>query len=128
MAYTNFRISHSGGLLVHKATHHFDIVNWLIGQEPQEVFANGALRFYGSAGTKRGERCCTCPYGGECEYVYQDSRVPWVKAMYFDCESEDGYYRDRCVFAEEIDIYHVTGRKILSGRIDVLFPGGACSL
>ena len=99
------KLENCGGLLAHKATHHFDIVNWLIGQEPQEVFANGALRFYGSAGTKRGERCCTCPYGGECEYVYQDSRVPWVKAMYFDCESEDGYYRDRCVFAEEIDIY-----------------------
>ena len=99
------KLENCGGLLVHKSTHHFDIVNWLIGQEPEEVFANGALRFYGSAGRKRGERCCTCPYAGECEYVYQDSRVPWVKAMYFDCESEDGYYRDRCVFAEEIDIY-----------------------
>ena len=28
-----------------------------------------------------------------------------MREMYYGCESEDGYYRDRCVFAEEIDIY-----------------------
>ena len=30
-------LDNSGGLLVHKATHHFDVVNWLIGQSPVEV-------------------------------------------------------------------------------------------
>ena len=99
------KLENCGGLLVHKSTHHFDIVNWLIGQEPEEIYANGSLRFYGAAGEKRGERCCTCPHAGDCAYVYQDSQVPWVREMYYGCESEDGYYRDRCVFAEEIDIY-----------------------
>ena len=30
-------MENSGGLLVHKSTHHFDIVNWLIGQDPGYV-------------------------------------------------------------------------------------------
>ena len=55
------QMENSGGLLVHKSTHHFDIVNWLIGQDPAEVFANGALRVYGPTRTRRSERCCTRP-------------------------------------------------------------------
>ena len=37
----------SGGLLVHKSTHHFDLVNWWLDTQPETVFAMGALRFYG---------------------------------------------------------------------------------
>lgn len=99
------QMENSGGLLVHKSTHHFDIVNWLIGQDPAEVFANGALRVYGPTRTRRSERCCTCPYAGQCEFAYPDENDPGIRGMYFDCEKEDGYYRDRCVFDPEIDIY-----------------------
>nr|WGE05256.1 Gfo/Idh/MocA family oxidoreductase [Bacillus subtilis] len=35
------------GLSVHKSTHHFDLVNWWLGQNPEEVFAYGALNYYG---------------------------------------------------------------------------------
>src|SRR5688572_27388130 len=46
----------SGGLLVHKATHHFDLVNWWIGSYPTDVFAYGNLGFYGSKNAEeRGE-------------------------------------------------------------------------
>jgi predicted dehydrogenase len=38
--------ANSGGLLVHKASHHFDLVNWWIGDVPATVYARGALRFY----------------------------------------------------------------------------------
>ena len=31
----------SGGLSIHKSTHHFDLVNWWIGQKPVEAFAYG---------------------------------------------------------------------------------------
>ena len=40
--------ANSGGLLVHKASHHFDLVNWWIDRRPRRVFASGELRFYGS--------------------------------------------------------------------------------
>ncbi len=39
----------SGGLLVHKASHHFDLVNWWLGASAEQVFAQSALRFYGAA-------------------------------------------------------------------------------
>src|SRR6478735_3549347 len=38
----------SGGLLVHKASHHFDLVNWWIHSTPRRVYASGGLRFYGA--------------------------------------------------------------------------------
>ena len=39
--------SQSGGLTVHKACHHFDLINWLIDDEPEQVFAYGALNYFG---------------------------------------------------------------------------------
>ncbi len=37
----------SGGLSIHKACHHFNMVTWLVGDVPQQVFAYGALNYYG---------------------------------------------------------------------------------
>ena len=39
--------NNSGGLMVHKATHHFDLVNWWIDSKPVTVMAMGDLDFYG---------------------------------------------------------------------------------
>lgn len=39
--------TNSGGLLIHKASHHFDLVNWWINDVPERVFASGGLKFYG---------------------------------------------------------------------------------
>ena len=53
----------SGGLLVHKATHHFDLVNWWLSTVPESVFTVGKRNFYTPETakryglTKRSERC-----------------------------------------------------------------------
>lgn len=39
--------ANSGGLSVHKAVHHLDMVNWLIGDVPAEVYSAAARNFYG---------------------------------------------------------------------------------
>lgn len=39
--------SESGGLLVHKSTHHFDLVNWWLDAIPERVYAHGDLVYYG---------------------------------------------------------------------------------
>ncbi|KAF5376265.1 hypothetical protein D9615_008550 [Tricholomella constricta] len=45
----------SGGLMVHKSGHHFDLVNWWIDAEPETVAGFGKLAFYGEeAGRKHG--------------------------------------------------------------------------
>ena len=60
------REKHTGGLLVHKATHHFDLVNWWIDSYPSEVFALGDLQFYGRANAEaRGERYPYARYTGQ---------------------------------------------------------------
>lgn len=42
----------SGGLLVHKATHHFDLVNWWLGSSPTSITAHGKRAFYTPAMAK----------------------------------------------------------------------------
>lgn len=46
--------ANSGGLMVHKASHHFDLVNWWLDATPVEVYAAGRLFFYGDAGRRHG--------------------------------------------------------------------------
>jgi len=98
------RKENAGGLLVHKATHHFDLINWWLADEPALVFAVGARRFYGPTRAERGERCSTCAFTKTCEFYVDYAANPVLNALYFAAEHEDGYFRDRCVFADEIDI------------------------
>lgn len=100
----------SGGLLVHKATHHFDLVNWWIHSYPQEVFAMGNLAFYGQASAaQRGERYSYPRYTGFEEarddpfalFLDQDETM---RGLYLDAEAESGYIRDRNVFGSAISI------------------------
>lgn len=98
--------ANSGSLLIHKSTHHFDLVNWIIDDEPEKVNAFGTRRFYGHSREERGERCRDCKYKDTCEFfidIDKEERGLWTK-MYKECESEDGYIRDRCLFSDVIDI------------------------
>lgn len=38
----------SGGLSITKGCHHFDLINWWLNEVPQQVFAYGALNYYGA--------------------------------------------------------------------------------
>ena len=52
----------SGTLFVHKACHHFDLLNWWIDSEPDVVYANGALEHYGHNNAFRSVNCRGCPH------------------------------------------------------------------
>jgi len=102
----------SGGLLVHKATHHFDLVNWWLSACPEEVYAKGALRFYGETSAMvqkyqlegRADRCLECKYQSSCHYSFWQKRRPEQDGFYIPNEHHDGYHRDQCVFGTGIDI------------------------
>ena len=96
--------ANSGGLLVHKATHHFDLVNWWTGQEPELVFAMGTRRFYGPTRQERAERCLDCRFAGGCEFHLDLRSHEELRAFYLENEGYDGYHRDGCVFSPRIDI------------------------
>ncbi|MEP4534984.1 MAG: Gfo/Idh/MocA family oxidoreductase [Cyclobacteriaceae bacterium] len=95
----------SGSLWVHKATHHFDLINWWLDTEPDEVFAYGALEYYGSNGPFRGDNCRNCGFKAECDFHWDITKEPHLKKLYVDNEKYDGYIRDNCLFRKEIDIY-----------------------
>lgn len=94
-----------GTLLVHKSTHHFDLLNWWINSDPVEVFAYGALEHYGKNGPFRGKTCRTCAHKKDCRYFWDITQSPSDMRLYVDHEHHDGYFRDSCVYREAIDIY-----------------------
>ncbi len=97
----------SGGLLIHKASHHFDLVNWWLADAPVRVYASGALRFYGAdAAAARGmgsrpERGTGHP---DDPWALDLTADPRLKHLYLDAEKYDGYLRDRDVFGPGITI------------------------
>lgn len=101
---------YSGGLLVHKATHHFDLVNWWLGAYPQTVYAMGALSFYGADNArKRGEcypyaRYTDEPAARNDPFALRLDEHWELKALYQDAEAETGYLRDQNVFGEGVTI------------------------
>ncbi|MBE0010606.1 MULTISPECIES: Gfo/Idh/MocA family oxidoreductase [unclassified Arthrobacter] len=99
----------SGGLLIHKASHHFDLVNWWIDDVPERVYASGALRFYGDQNaTERGlgERKDRGTHDGAATDPFAlDLRDdPRLEALYLKNEHHDGYRRDQDVFTSGITI------------------------
>ncbi len=102
--------ANSGGLMVHKATHHFDLVNWWLSSVPKRVFASGHRHFYLPATadryglTSRSDRCHTCPEQGRCPFALKMKDNAELKSLYLENEEHDGYIRDKCVFGADIDI------------------------
>jgi predicted dehydrogenase len=100
----------SGGLMVHKASHHFDLVNWWLGAVPVSVFATGKREFYTPEMARRfgleshHERCHTCPEKDKCSFFLDLAASPGLKSLYLDHENYDGYLRDQCVWRPSIDI------------------------
>jgi len=100
----------SGGLLVHKSTHHFDLVNWWLSAMPEEVVAMGHRRFATPQTAQRlglsnpGPRCTGCADRLACPFYLDLAGNAELNALYSLQESHDGYLRDRCLFSPDIDI------------------------
>jgi predicted dehydrogenase len=99
------RMADSGGLFVHKATHHFDLVNWWLDDRPDAVLASGSLQVYGANGPFRSSRCRGCPHLGACRFAWDVTQDEDYRRLYVEAEEADGYHRDGCVFDPEVDIY-----------------------
>ncbi|MBL1419605.1 MAG: Gfo/Idh/MocA family oxidoreductase [Alphaproteobacteria bacterium] len=100
----------SGGLLVHKSTHHFDLLNWWIGSTPKFINAFGDLKFYTPKTAERlglsdhGERCHTCKIADKCDFELNIEQDDLLRTLYLDNEDIDGYWRDKCVWDDDITI------------------------
>ncbi len=100
----------SGGLLVHKSTHHFDLLNWWVNATPQTVHAIGKRDFYTPDTAARlglsnhGERCHTCALANDCEFELNIEQDELLRGLYLEAEEADGYLRDKCVWDADITI------------------------
>lgn len=115
-------LENSGGLLLTKAAHHFDIANWYVNSYPAKVSAFGKLDRYGENGTAReviggdnpGTHCHCCPHKDTCKLA---SPTGEKDPMYMANRHYDGYTPDACLFRKEINIYD-------SACVNVLYENG----
>ncbi len=102
--------TNSGGLMVHKATHHFDLLNWWLASSPKTVFGFGKLAYYGRANAEsRGElhpytRTTRVAAAKNDPFAIDLSKDERLKGLYLNAEKEDGYIRDQNVFGDGISI------------------------
>ena len=105
------RLRQNGSLWTHKATHHFDLINWWLAADPVEVQAYGELSHYGAEGPVPQHQLPAVPEQGRVQVLlghHQDARhEPLHRA-----ESVDGYLRDGCVFKNDIDIWDTMSASI----------------
>lgn len=100
------RLRNGGGtLFVHKATHHFDLINWWLAADPVEVVADGQLKVYGRNNPFRHTHCRPCPHKKECRFYYDMTTNQTRMTLYASAEEVDRYYRDGCVYREDVDIF-----------------------
>jgi predicted dehydrogenase len=99
------RVAKGGSLWVHKATHHFDLLNWWLNSEPEEVMAYGSLEHYGKNNPFRGAKCRGCEHKDKCKFFWDITKDQGLVDLYVKNEHHDGYIRDGCVWSNEIDIW-----------------------
>lgn len=110
----------SGGLLITKATHHFDLANWWIGDRPESVYANCSLNFFGKGkGKFQGTRCRDCDHKNECEFFFDSKdKERRSRELGYKVNTVRDYEGDTCVFSDDIDIYDTMS-------VMVRYKGGA---
>ena len=122
----------SGGLVLHKGCHQIDILNWVIGSYPVEVYAQGDLTVY--KGDKKVEGCHVCDELPHCPYARKLSfeQAKRHHDIYVGPSKVDGYACNYCPISpgEGVvpDFYLVTIRYANGARAtynEVLFSGRA---
>jgi predicted dehydrogenase len=99
----------SGGLLIHKSTHYFDLANWWIGSVPKRVFARARQAFFNDEHARRlgiirpGDRCADCRHAAVCPFFIRTGRSEPDDVEHAR-RGDGGYTRDMCVFRPEADV------------------------
>jgi predicted dehydrogenase len=102
----NRRKKLSGGLQIHKSSHHFDKLNWLLKSHAVKLVASGKLIAYGKDASEfMGKKCSTCPHTDKCGHFIDRVGNDYFNQLFFKYQQTENYYSpDLCVFSPEIDI------------------------
>ena len=111
MSRWNRLFSKTGGLWIHKASHDFDIFNWLLGfPKPLRVTSFAAVNvlnrdgipFPLEAGHEPGPSCNVCHYKDKCPDKYilsEKSLTQWGP----EAQAVDGYVKNLCMYLSDKD-------------------------
>ena len=98
-------LNESGGMLITKSCHDFDLVNYLIGDKPEKLFASCKQALFGKGGENAREKCRGCEMANSCEFEMSSSmRTRKDKKFYHDLYVSEnaansyGYAPDSCVY------------------------------
>lgn len=83
-------------LLLQKASHSLDLLNWFMGSEPARVYGTGGLDYYGGDADPE-LRCANCDRAGECPYRIDSERF----VMDYGVTIQKPDY---CVWSREMDL------------------------
>ncbi|MGQ9555699.1 MAG: Gfo/Idh/MocA family protein [Anaerolineae bacterium] len=83
-------------LLIQKACHSLDLLNWFMGGRPQQVFAYGALSYYGGS-EPNDKHCQGCERAATCPFFVQHNRFTMDYGAILEID-------DLCVWAEGCDV------------------------
>ena len=94
-----------GGMFITKSCHDFDLVNYLINDRPQRIFASCRKAIFGLGGEKARENCHTCDRADECEHEITKSMRRREDLNYYQetylgksPANSRGYVPDSCVY------------------------------
>ncbi len=95
-----------GGLWITKATHDFDILNWLAGAKPTRIYATSSLSYY-KAKPEGATHCRICPIKMTCPDFYDiECPVnPTQDDMLKLTEEVTGDPRDMCLYNSDKDTF-----------------------
>lgn len=97
----NSRKELSGGLQIHKSSHHFDKLNWLLDSKVSTLTASGKLVAYGSGAAPARSTHCHCCLN-PCKYKAKFD--PITQDIFFKYKTPGSYTPDQCIYSPEIDI------------------------
>src|SRR5439155_26772709 len=86
----------NGGPIIHEGIHSLDIVQRIIGRQPQRVSAIGSLQFYRPK-PKAAEQCSTCQIADTCLQFFDITADP-LRRLYDTPTRQQGFSRDLCPF------------------------------
>ncbi|MFH1612359.1 MAG: Gfo/Idh/MocA family oxidoreductase [bacterium] len=95
----------SGGLLITKVVHLFDLMSWFIQSTSEKIVCFGSKDFFKPKSYEQ-TRCLFCNQQKECMFYFdlKHAKDGLLDKMFLQAEKEDGYIRDKCVFSKESDI------------------------
>ena len=117
----------SGGLQIHKSSHHFDRINFMLGRKPVLVSAAGSQTTYGPGNhVSPAANCRNCPEAESCDFFLDYRKNPVYNLLY----NAPGhtYTPDLCVFDPEADIEDSFNISVMyEGNIPMNYSLFACS-